>query len=239
LERNDGFAKAMNLAVARATGEMVLCLNPDAAVSAVCIARLMRVLHMHDGPVFLAGMLRTGGHVQVDAYMLWYFSVQRLLKRQRCLHYLARMADAGRPFPVAKVSGAALFAYRADLLRLGPFDERFFLYGEDVDLSLRASDLGFDLLGVPEAVVEHIGASSADQFGSLVERARTDAAIRLVGYRLGYGWSLLARIEILFLTLLGAPIARWTSSPGSAARLARLSELRRWGLARNVDKLVP
>ena len=40
---------------------------------------------------------------------------------------------------------------------VGGFDERLFLYGEDVDLSIRTTQAGFSLMGVPEASVIHIG----------------------------------------------------------------------------------
>jgi hypothetical protein len=59
------------------------------------------------------------------------------------------------PERVAAVSGAA-FVIRKEVLReIGPFDETFFVYFEDTDLSLRALLAGYDCLYVPTAIVQH------------------------------------------------------------------------------------
>ena len=59
------------------------------------------------------------------------------------------------PSEVAAVSGAAFMIRRDIFLQLGGFDDRFFLYMEDTDLSLRARLEGWRILYVPEALVYH------------------------------------------------------------------------------------
>ena len=56
---------------------------------------------------------------------------------------------------VAAVSGAAFVIRRKVLDEIGPFDESFFVYFEDTDLSLRALLAGHDCLVVPQAIVRH------------------------------------------------------------------------------------
>ena len=53
--------------------------------------------------------------------------------------------------------GACLVARTETLRRLGPFDERIFLYGEDIDLGLRAADAGVETVFRPDARVVHHG----------------------------------------------------------------------------------
>jgi GT2 family glycosyltransferase len=64
---------------------------------------------------------------------------------------------------VAWAVGACLVARKEVLRRLGPFDERTFMYGEDMDLGLRARDAGIETWFCPEARVLHVGAHATDR----------------------------------------------------------------------------
>ena len=59
--------------------------------------------------------------------------------------------------------GAALLLRRAALEQVGAFDERFFMYFEEVDLCLRLHNAGWKVLFVPGAQVMHHGGESARQ----------------------------------------------------------------------------
>jgi GT2 family glycosyltransferase len=82
-------------------------------------------------------------------------------------------ADTGRgqvdrgqfdqPSMVDYVFGTVMLIQRKVFESVGLFDERFFLYLEDLDLCLRAKKKGFSLLFVPEACVWHIGSASTAQ----------------------------------------------------------------------------
>ena len=74
----------------------------------------------------------------------------------------APIEHAGAPVPTAFASGCAVLL-RCDALRsLGLFDDRYFAYVEDVDLTLRAWIAGYSALLVPEAVVYHRFSASSD-----------------------------------------------------------------------------
>jgi GT2 family glycosyltransferase len=82
--------------------------------------------------------------------------------------------------------GSALVARTETLRRLGPFDERIFLYGEDLELGLRAGDAGIETWLWPSARVLHHGAHATGQaFGEepleLLARARREAIARRQG----------------------------------------------------------
>ncbi len=69
-------------------------------------------------------------------------------------------ADGGSPRPVEFVCGCAPLIRLAPFLENGGFDDRFYLYYEDADLSLRLTAAGFRLLHAPRAEVRHHGSAS-------------------------------------------------------------------------------
>ena len=76
---------------------------------------------------------------------------------------------------VGVVTGCLLLTSRAAWERLGGFDERFFMYGEDADLSARARRLGYAVRITPDATIVHVvGASSSNSAAkmSMVMKAR-------------------------------------------------------------------
>jgi GT2 family glycosyltransferase/glycosyltransferase involved in cell wall biosynthesis len=120
---------------------------------------------------------------------------------------------ADRPRPIAWAVGCC-FGARTDVLRrLGPFDERIFLYAEDMELGLRAGDLGIETWWWPHARVIHYEAhSSRDAFG-------------------GEAFELLARQRhAVVAERRGAAAARWDTGLQAttfASRIAAKALLRR------------
>ncbi|WP_350310094.1 glycosyltransferase [Plantibacter sp. lyk4-40-MEA-4] len=233
---NLGFGAASNLALTEANGDFVMFLNPDAALGAGALAALHGVAQQHRGDL-IAGWLVSGSSVQVDGLMHWWSSTGRLIKRPSYRRYLETAAlDL---VSVQKVSGGAMFADRELLQRLGAFDERFFLYGEDADLSQRVLKGGGKLYALRTAQVEHVGASSQASHSTLVERARADAAIRLASYHLPRAQSLLTRLDLLAVTIIGLLPGLGRTSGSKASRAARLREIRRWGVRREAPRYSP
>lgn len=85
-------------------------------------------------------------------------------------------SDIDRGLPLASIDGVAArpleyftggaIALRLDMVdEIGEFDERFFLYYEDVDLSARGKRAGWNYLLVPESRVDHVGSASAAALG--------------------------------------------------------------------------
>lgn len=235
-EDNLGFARACNRLVSEARGTTTLLLNPDAALAAGSLAPLLRAAQVEQPRTTLwGGFLSRSGRIQVDAYWHWWSSVEHLLRRR---DVAAALPVAGSPpVEVSKLCGGALAGFTSDLRDLGPFNESFFLYGEDADLSLRARAAGFRLLLLPEMVVEHQAASSMAEHSGLVEEARADAALRVVALHQPYAYALLARLDMLFFTIAGLRHGR--SSTSARTRLRRLRQVRRWGLHRTVPPFDP
>lgn len=168
---NVGFARAVNQAARLATAPWLLLLNPDTEAQPGSIDALVAFAEAHPGHGIYGGRtLRPDGHV--DPRSCWG---QQSLWSLACF---ATMLDAARrgsryfdpeslgDWPrdtvreVGMVTGCLLLADAAAWKRLGGFDERFFMYGEDADLSLRARRAGYRPIITPDAAVAHLGAGS-------------------------------------------------------------------------------
>ena len=150
--RNLGFAAGANAGAAAATGELLLFLNPDAepapgfvdairrpAAEGRAWAAWMGLVTMHGGT-----RINTSGGVIHFTGIAWSGEAQR------------PMADApAGPAEIAFLSGTCLAMPRAEWERLGGFPAEFFMYCEDVDVSLRARLAGGRLGIEPAARVDH------------------------------------------------------------------------------------
>lgn len=164
---NIGFARAANLGARLARGAAVLFLNPDARLEAGSLRRLWEALRSSPtpaaaGPTLVDASGRPGvsarpGH-GLRAILFESLMLDRLFPSSS---WVVRGGDGPGPVAVPCLSGACLLVDRASFEALGGFDERFFLYGEDVDLCFRARGSGRLLVLVPAARAIHDEASSS------------------------------------------------------------------------------
>lgn len=169
---NLGFARAVNLGVARSDAEHVLLLNPDTVSPPGALAALTAFARAHPEYGLYGGRtFREDG--ELDPSSCWGAPTPWSLA---CFALGLSTAFAGsavfdpeslgswrrdtvREVPV--VTGCLLLVRRADFVALGGMDERFFLYGEDAEFSLRAARAGMRPVIVPEAAIIHaVGAST-------------------------------------------------------------------------------
>jgi GT2 family glycosyltransferase len=191
---NSGFAKGSNLGLARCTGRHVLLLNTDTRVLDDALARLVAYLDAHpDCGAVAARLVNPDGTVQracarfprlrtalfLDTCLGRWFPRHRELER-----YFLRDWDHGDSRDVEQPPGNGLALPRALLARLGPLDERFFIFYVDVDLCHRIRAAGLRCHYLAEArIVHHLGQSTA-KLGSFGLVLQTD---RLRWYRKRYG----------------------------------------------------
>jgi hypothetical protein len=172
LADNIGFGPAVNLAAEQARGEYLLLLNPDTIVHAGMPDALVAFARGLPGPAICGGRtLRPDGRLDPGscwgAPTLWSlfcfatmlstaFKGSRLLDPESLGGW---ERDSVRDVDI--VTGCLLLAPRTLWLELGGFDPRFFMYGEDADLALRAAEAGVRRVITPRAVVTHeVGVSS-------------------------------------------------------------------------------
>jgi hypothetical protein len=181
---NEGFARACNRALRRATEPLVLLLNPDAALRPGALAALGRGFAAHpeagilglkvydwDGVTVQLSCRAFPGH-GTALFNRWSLLTRLLPWNPWSRRYLALDFDHGRPAPFDWVSGCAMALRRELLERVGAFDEDYFLFCEDVDLCLRARRAGFEVLYWPEASARHRIGGSSRSVPRLVVRQR-------------------------------------------------------------------
>jgi GT2 family glycosyltransferase len=175
LPENVGFARAVNRAAQEAQGEFLLLLNPDAVVHEDAVERLVEFARANPGYGLYAGRnLNPDGTVFVNVargrptlWSLFCFATMLSTGLSRSRLFDPESLGGWERDTVRQVDtviGSFLLVPRAFWEEQGGFDPRFFMYGEDVDLSLRAAKAGRPAVLVPEAAVTHeVGASSENR----------------------------------------------------------------------------
>lgn len=167
--RNLGFGRGHNLALKQLAGVDApyhLILNPDIMFDVDALGRLADVMDSHpDVGLVMPRVLYPNGSIQYLCKLL-PAPIDLVLRRflpgplkrvaqKRTASYELRHLDYDAPAYVPSLSGCFMFARRSVLEAVGGFDERFFLYMEDVDLCRRMLAVS-RLLYWPGVTVEHV-----------------------------------------------------------------------------------
>lgn len=171
---NAGFARANNLAAAQSRGRYLMLLNPDTWVDTDLAAAVVNFLNTHDeasacAPRILLpdGSLQIGSICALPRLRLLFFEQTGLsylfprspiFGRYRMTHW--NHADARE---VEHATAACLVLRREAYLSVNGFDENFFMYIEDVDLSHRLKASGQKIFYLPTAHVYHAGGHSGSR----------------------------------------------------------------------------
>ena len=167
---NLGFARANNAAIRQSSGEYVLLLNPDTIVAEDTIRCVLDFMDAHpnagstgvamqcaDGS--LAPESRRGRPSPMTAFYKMCGLCAMFPHSRFGRYYMGGMSwsEAGR---IDVVSGAFCMMRRSVLDRVGLLDEDFFMYGEDIDLSCRIADAGYENWYIPAHILHYKGESS-------------------------------------------------------------------------------
>jgi len=234
-ERNLGFAGAVNVAAESATYDHLLLLNPDTVVHAGAISRILQAAERDPGHVIYGGRtVLPDGSIDLHSYWalpsIWSvvafgvglstsFRGSRLFDPES-LAWLGR--EITRDVPA--VSGSFLLVHQDDWIQLGGFDTRFFMYGEDADLCLRATRVGGSPLFVSEATVTHVGGASSE--------SHADKTVLLMAGKATFidkHWRPTARELGLFVLQVGVAVrARLATVLGRRANVRQRSWISVW-----------
>jgi N-acetylglucosaminyl-diphospho-decaprenol L-rhamnosyltransferase len=185
-DENLGFAAGNNLALRsmtvgrsgqrgqEANPRHVLFLNPDTRVVGDALETMVGFLDetpmagavgarlVHGDGSFQHSAFAFPGLVQI---FLDFFPLHhRLLDSRLNGRYPRRFYDAQDPFAVDHPLGAALMVRSATLTQVGGFDERYFMYCEEIDLCRRIKMVGWEIYCLPQAKVVHLVGQSTRQF---------------------------------------------------------------------------
>ncbi len=169
--RNIGFGKANNIAAAKAKGEYLLFLNPDTIVSehtftdAIAYADThpemggLGTMMLHSNGSF-ANESRRGLPTPWTALCKMTGLCSLFPKSHTFGHYYMGYLDKEQPAEIEIISGAFLMARKSALDKTGFFDEQFFMYGEDIDLSYRLLLQGYRNHYIPSPILHYKGEST-------------------------------------------------------------------------------
>ncbi len=159
---NVGFAAACNQAAHALDVDYVWFVNPDVRCEATCLERLLA--YASDTAVVAPVLIRGDRRPELSTKTRRYVTPWVLLARELGFGRRLRLG-AGHPVAtpavVTSVSGACLLAPAKAFLAVGGFDERYFVYGEDVDLCLRLAPRGVQIGVVTNATAVHASGTGA------------------------------------------------------------------------------
>jgi GT2 family glycosyltransferase len=174
---NVGFAKANNRVVQQSSGEYILFLNPDTIVPEDCFEKCLTFIQWQQKPGAMGIRLIDGsGNFLKESKRAFPSPLTSLFKLSGLTalfphskifakYYLGNL-DEHKNHEVDVLVGAFMMIPKAVLQTVGSFDETFFMYGEDIDLSYRIQKAGFKNYYYSEITVIHFKGESTKK-GSL------------------------------------------------------------------------
>jgi len=211
---NVGFAKACNIGAQYCSSDFILFLNPDMLLFRDTFRNLFNYIDTHsreDVAIYGIQLLDDNKNIQKSCARFPTF-----------LHFINRSLGLNKLNPtlfpsytmeewnhkttqeVDQVMGA-FFMIRRDLfVQLKGFDERFFVYYEELDLSKRVNEIGFKTLFVSEAQAYHKG-------GGISQNVKAKRLFYNIRSRLLYAFKHFGLLEasfLMFFTLIIEPLTR-------------------------------
>lgn len=224
---NRGFAAACNQGAAGSDASYLLFLNPDTRLMPGSLGLPVRYLQSeHHEAVGIVGiqLIDSNGHVARNTArapsarsMIGHsLGLDRLMPSVFPPHFVREWAhDETRS--VDQVMGAFFFVRFGVFGVLGGFDERFFVYYEDLDFSMRARTQGWSSVYLATAQSFHRGQGTTE--GATARRTFYFARSRILYARKYFDG--LGSFGVMFTTLVVEPIARAVASPRSASATLR------------------
>ena len=165
-KENVGFATANNQAITKCTGDYILLLNPDTLVLQNGIEKVVDFMEANP-TVGICGckVLNEDGTLQLACRRsiptpgVAFFrltGLSRLFPKSKIMaQYNLTYLNPDEPHEVDAVSGAFLMIRKKVVDGIGLLDERFFMYGEELDWCLRAKKVGWMVMYYPGAEIIH------------------------------------------------------------------------------------
>lgn len=149
--RNDGFSHAANQGAVLAESEFLLFLNPDVSISTQQVDQLLEFLRAKNLSAASPTLVDAADQIQND-YHQPLPTFTRIIQMYSPLRHITASEKGKTVLP-----GAALLIRRTAWEELSGWDERFWLWWEDSDLSLRMDQKGHAMAVSPDVRVQHSG----------------------------------------------------------------------------------
>jgi GT2 family glycosyltransferase len=168
---NTGFSKGNNLALSICSGQFILFLNPDTIVAEDSLDQCLSFFQMHadagavgvrmiDGSGFFLKESKRGFPTARVSFFKMSGLAACFPSSRLFAAYYAGHLDPYANHPVEILSGAFMMARKEVLDKTGGFDEQFFMYAEDIDLSYRIGKAGFQNYYLASTTIIHFKGES-------------------------------------------------------------------------------
>jgi GT2 family glycosyltransferase len=246
---NLGFARGCNLGLGYAEAPLVLFLNPDTEILADALTEIVDFMATNPAVGAMNCLFREPTGEPFGPGLQWFPSpltelAVLLLVSRHTAGKLARLF----PYQVPEVSGyvrklygGCLAVRKKVLASTGAFDERFFMYCEDVDLSRRILEAGWKLYYLSEAEILHLGGGASsrvpgrfsvlmmcESFSKLMRKHH--GPLGSIGYRAVALFGSLFRVCLLLVLRLLALLGLRANQPEWASSLRKYGTIIQWAL---------
>jgi hypothetical protein len=172
LTKNVGFSAANNVGLRECRGDFVLLLNPDTVVPPRGLAGALEQL-ANSPEIGMLGckLIRPDGtldHACKRGFptplgaLLYFLKLPRAFSRLSvATSYVAAKQPDDEPGLVDAINGAFMLVRQSAVRVVGPLDERFWMYGEDLDWCYRFWRAGWSILYWPDLIVTHVKGGSS------------------------------------------------------------------------------
>ena len=164
-KENTGFPKGNNIGVAQAKGRYLCILNPDTVVSEDTFTKLLEFSEAQENLGIVGCKLidGTGAFLPESKRNIPTPKISLLKMLGQSKHYYANHLSEDEIGKASVFVGAFMFVERQKYIDLKGFDEDFFMYGEDIDLSYRFLKKGYDNYYFGQTTVLHYKGESTNK----------------------------------------------------------------------------
>jgi hypothetical protein len=220
---NKGFGTASNQGATRGNAEYILFLNPDVRLFADSISKSLSFFESHQAQnigVLGIQMIDQNNAVHRNTARfptpgsLFYqmLGVDRLWPRRFLPHFMTDWSHRESRV-VDQVPGAFFLVRRSLFNDLNGFDERFFMYFEDLDFAYRAKQAGWSSYYLASVRAFHHGGGTTDQIKALRLFYVLRSRLVYVAKHFGYGraiWIMIASLTFEFWARLGWSLLKFS-----------------------------
>lgn len=227
--KNLGFAHACNQGAVSCSAKYILFLNPDTRVFQDSLSIPVRFMeNSENSHVGICGIQLLDEQNNVSRTCMRFPTVGRFFAQATGLSKIPALRGLGVSMrdwdhlsskEVDQIIGAFFFTRRTVFEDLDGFDERFFVYFEEVDYSRRAKDAGWDTVYLNEGQAFHLGGGTTEQIKAtrLFYSLRSRLLYGFKHYSFGKAWVLLA--VTLIVEPLGRSVYALIGNEGGGARM--------------------
>jgi len=163
---NEGFSKAVNKGIKKANGNFICLLNPDVIINENTFSTLIDYLESNKNVGCIGPkIINVDGTIQHSCkrsfptplnsiFRLFY--LDKIFSKSKFFgKYNLTYLDVNKIHKVDAISGAFMIFKKSIINEIGLLDEKFFMFGEDIDFCFRIKNKGYDIVYNPETEIMH------------------------------------------------------------------------------------